>query len=361
MRRVVMMSKGWLFCAGLGLAFAACGDGDPKVVETPVDPESERRCPETATVEALQFNEGFENPANLTLFQGGYRFNKAYVQDVIVTPGDEQKLTGRFFRSANGLPGTGTGVAGENLYFFAGEGDTWTQIATTTTDSTGKFSVTLPESAVFDTGNHRILTVLGANGACVESGVFVWPEDTQLITTDIDATLTISDDENIRQMFTDITYVQKQAPLADVMMNTWYDKGYEVSYVTARPWDYQGYSRVWLREEGFPFGPLELAEGFVHGSSAAVYKQAFVERLLALGFDFVAAYGNALSDVDGFLDGGIPVELVWTMGESAGYRGGHIIEGPGDKYGEHGDYADYTTHIEEFVEEQPDATRTFPR
>lgn len=369
MRRVVETSKLLALSAVFGLSLSACSDDDGKepggeepgpITEVPVDASSERRCPEIVGNEALTFREGFAQESNIKLFEGRYIYNKAYVADSVVNPGEEQIVSGRFFRAAQHLPGIGDGVATEKVYVYAEIDGEWTRVGEGQTNARGFFEVSLGDDKLA-VGNHRLLTFLAANGTCIESGFFVWPENTPAITTDIDATLTISDDENLYQIFTDIEYVQKQNPHADEMMNAWYDNGYEVSYVTARPWDYQGISRIWLREQGFPFGPLELAPEFVHGDSAAAYKAVFVERLLALGIHFVAAYGNAESDVEGFTEGGISIDRVWSMGEALGYMGANEIY-PGDPIEELGDYtADYSSHITDYVLEQPAATRTWDR
>lgn len=367
MQRMLETSKWLALTAILGLSFAACGDDpvdetEPEVPgEIPMDPDSDRRCPETVNNEALQFSEGFSSETNVKRFQGRYVFHKSYVADLIVNPGAAQNIEGRLFRASANLPGMGDPLANEKVYLFAEVDGEWTEVASAVSNAQGYFSYEFGAGTGFEVGNHRVLSILAANGSCIEHGVFVWPEDTPAMTTDIDATLTTDDNENLYQIFTDIEYVQRKNPASDDMMNAWYDKGYEVTYVTARPWDYQGLSRVWLREQGYPFGPLELAPDFVHGETAAVYKAAFVERVLGMGIDFVAAYGNAISDVDGFLDGGIPIERIWSMGEARGHRDANEVpEGPPRE--DLGDYtADYTTHIPDFVEVQPDAVRTFER
>src|SRR5690625_6652121 len=44
--------------------------------------------------------------------------------------------------------------------------------------------------------------------------------------------------------------------------------------------DYLSWTRIWLREEGFPYGPSKGAPNLVFGSTAASYKKGYVEHIL---------------------------------------------------------------------------------
>jgi phosphatidate phosphatase PAH1 len=129
------------------------------------------------------------------------------------------------------------------------------------------------------------------------------------------------------------------------MLNTWAQKGYRVAYLSARPHNLRGISRVWLHGIGAPFGPMRTADTFVHGESARTYKAQFLERVQSeLGWEIVAVYGNADSDILAYEDAGIPKGVTFIVGELAGQNGTVAI---GNN--------DYTDHVAAYVSVQPDA------
>lgn len=333
------------------LAFAACGDGDGEENPNgntdgefvlPADPFNERRCPEIGDNAHMQFEEGFENVDNQRFYRGRFRVEKSYGRDVIGQENVEQLLHGRYFRSENVLPGSGNGVAGERVQIFASEEGQWINIGSTTTNADGFYDFDIPAEHQVGVGNHRMLAVLEATGTCNEHGVFVWPAQTKSVISDIDGTLTRDDAEFLSQLSNN-ALIPLQNEAADAMMQAWDDKGFAVTYLTARPNEFRWLSRVWLREEGFPFGPMETAETFVYGASAREYKGRFVTAMHALNYEFAAAYGNAESDVQAYADGGIPKAVTFTINEAAGMDGTVAISP-----------FDWTSHISEFV--NPHAT-----
>lgn len=335
------------------LFFAACGETsdtppeDERFFPTTTDKYNERRCPELKEHEHLRMNEGFSTQANAALWD--LQYDKSYGADTLANLGDLQVISGRFWRAKGQIPASGTGAAGETVRVFAERDGVWTEIATAVTDDKGYYEAELETADAFPEGSHRILSILEASGTCVEHGVFVWPKDTQVLVTDIDATLTTHDNEMIHQMFKDLEYVPPMMPSADAMIQRWREKGYGVNYLTARPHDFRSWTRIWLREEGFPFGVVETASSLVLGESAATYKGAFVRRIQdMLDWSIVVAYGNAFSDVEGYEIGEIPKDVTFMVNEAAedgGYLGSTPI--PDNDYG---------PHITSYVDLQPDAS-----
>lgn len=314
----------------LSLSFAAgCGDdstdntpGGDGVVEIPDDPFNVRRCPEIADNAAMQMREGFTNEANYAAYGRAIIHDKSYGRDVVGNENAEQVLVGQYKRSKNNTPGTGIVIAGETVKFFAERDGAWAEIGSTTTDAQGMYRFEIPAASAFEPGSHRVLAILEASGVCNEHGVFLWPANSQSIITDIDGTLSASDNEFITQLFKNINYVPENNIDAPRLVQTWTGKDYGVVYLTARPNEFRWMSRVWLREQGYTFGPMETAESFVFGETARAYKRAFVELAKnTLKFDVVAAYGNAQSDVDAYEDGGIPKAITFTINEAEGASG----------------------------------------
>lgn len=323
---------------------------DVDVVEIPDDPFNLRRCPEIADHVVLQSRDGFTNVANYRAYMPSMRYDKSFGRDVVGNENTAQVLVGQYKRAKNNTPGTGTVIAQETVSFYAELDGVWTAIGTAQTDDQGMYNFTIPAAFSLEPGSHRVLAILDASGVCNEHGVFLWPQGTQSIITDIDGTLSSDDNEFITQIFNDLNYVPQNNIDAPRLVQTWTGKGYGVVYLTARPNEFRWLSRVWLREQGYAFGPLETAESFVFGETARTYKRAFVELAKnTLNYDFVAAYGNAQSDVDAYEDGGIPKTITYTINEAEGSSG--TVGVPNGSF---------TAHISGVVTPFPAATQSAP-
>lgn len=148
------------------------------------------------------------------------------------------------------------------------------------------------------------------------------------VVTDIDETLTTSDEEWLQQM-TDSTHDPEMRPDANTLLNAYAEQGYGVFYVTARGdgftlsdgrTAFEG-TRDWLVAHDFPVDEsrITLSEGFgVAGDDAAAYKAEVLADEQALGWSFDWAYGNADSDIAAFKEGGIPSSNIFLVGELAG-------------------------------------------
>ncbi len=267
-------------------------------------------------------------------------------QDLLGMDGG-QPLSGIMSRSAGTLISQ-RGVMDEWVSLWRREGS-WRQVGRVKTDGLGGFSLSLPADGQFSMGTGSLFSVLEGDGTCAVHGVFVWPSGTKVIVTDIDGTLTLDDNELLKQVMESPTHVPKENQGASEMLNTWAEKGYRIVYLSARPHNLRGISRVWLHGVGAPFGPLRTADTFVYGESARIYKAQFIDRIRTeLGWEIVAVYGNADSDILAYEDAGIPKSVTFTIGELAGENGTVAI---GNN--------DYTQHTTSFVRNQPDAEQPF--
>ncbi len=194
-------------------------------------------------------------------------------------------------------------------------------------------------------GRWRVWAVVEGDGSCAEGGLFVYPVGTRFVVTDIDGTLTTSDDEFMQQI-ADTAYYPKQHTGATRLHRLWAEKGYELLYLTARPFGGRMLSRAWLRDDDFPFGYMQTAPKFVSGGPAAKYKGDFVSGVEAQGFFIDYAYGNAESDFDGYIAAGVPVDVQFAILEGKGYKGTSPIAGD-----------DYNPHSDNYVSKRPDANQ----
>ncbi len=305
------------------------------------------QCPDEVGfgVVAADWAAGFEAAASGD-FGVDFPRDKSEAHDVLGTPGgptgttdlenEEPLSTGETLRgrragtvSDSGL--TSTPLPGEYVSAWRQVDGAWSPLGRALTDDNGEYALEVAEPA--GEGHTTAVAVLEASGGCTTHHTWLYPAGNKVVLTDIDATLTASDEELILEI-TDSSYVPKEMTGARAMTTAWAEKGYLVVYITARPHVMRPETRRWLEQQGFPQGPLITANGVVFGDAAAAYKQAWVERILdELAWTVVAAYGNADSDIAAF-----------SIGPLAGYEGTTAIDGE-----------DYTAHIAAFVDPQPDA------
>ncbi|MBT3224328.1 MAG: haloacid dehalogenase, partial [Proteobacteria bacterium] len=181
------------------------------------------------------------------------------------------------------------------------------------------------------------------DGTCAPHIASFLPQGTPIVMADIDGTLTISDAELMTQI-SDGTYDPVAYAGSTELLNTWADKGYRVFYLTARPHLLRSETRLWLTSHGYPDGVVITAPTLVFSDSAVVYKRTWVERIINdFGWDIAAVYGNANSDIDAYEEAGVSKDITFVIGEYAGTSNTQAIVGD-----------DYTSHIANYVEAQPD-------
>lgn len=180
-------------------------------------------------------------------------------------------------------------------------------------------------------------------------------DDQRVVVTDIDETLTTLDEEWMAQLF-DENHDPAMRPGANTLMNWYADNGYAIVYITARgdelllP-DYtpaREATQDWLVAHGFPYeeGNLYLGQGaIISGDEAVEYKAGVIETLIAEGWTVDYAYGNAETDIEAFLQAGIPADRIYLVGELAGAMDVEPLH----------DAAAYTQHIEDHLPGVPSA------
>lgn len=149
------------------------------------------------------------------------------------------------------------------------------------------------------------------------------------VVTDIDETLTISDEEYLTQVL-DASYDPVARPSAAELMSGYVDLGYAIVYLTARGEDLapegataRGLTVDWLMAHDFPVDEelVFLAEGVgALGDAAAGYKIEVLEGLVADGWRFPWGYGNADTDMVAF-ETVVPQGQLFLVGELAGEPG----------------------------------------
>jgi len=319
-------------------------DGDSEaemVVEVPT-----LACPFPAELPFDLESEGFINEDSAKLAEEA-TFLLGENMDVIGLPDAAQTINGSMVRGTNGI--MGKPFAGEWISLFKPLSDgTWGTLGRVQADEDGYYTINVPEEFAYGIGNGTAYSVLEGDGSCAVHGIFLWPTGTQAVISDIDGTLTLNDQELMKQI-NDQSYDQLENTSSAELMQTWHDKGYMNIYLTARPHTFREPTRKWLEEHGFPFGPVITANELVFDESARTYKREWVKRITEeFGWNIVAAYGNATSDIDAYNDAGIPLNITFIIGENAGVGGTVAI--PDN---------DFSQHIRDYVKNQPDAVQPF--
>jgi hypothetical protein len=341
----------WLLVLGALGALVACGGGEP-----PLTHDTVLHCPAPDGLPFRLMSSGFQSDANQTLANNDPR-NKAEASDTLGNPGgasasvylpdDQAPVTTPVAYHGVEARTTKTGglfstpLPGENVSLWVYDPDAmaWSSIGRTTTDDSGAYD--LPDTGFVAANGQPIYAVLEADGSCAEHYDELLPPGSKFVVTDIDGTLTTSDNEEFIQLG-DATYVPKMKTSADKLMQAWAMKGYPIVYLTARPHVVRVETRIWLHDLGFPDGPVITANAVA--GPADTYKTMWLERLITtFGWVPVAAYGNADTDITAYANAGIPKEDTFIIGPLAGDSGTVAI--PND---------DYTQHIATFVDAQPD-------
>jgi hypothetical protein len=367
----LIASAGLLGCRGaeVGAGIADAGDEDDDIGETSGDdmgdsgggelPRALLSCPQPGNLPFELASEGFDNADSDTLVAENPRF-KDEGTDMLGNPGGPYAHT-RMPVTANvadnldvfvGVRARTTNSEGlvtkpivnewVSLWQFDQSAETWAEAARLRTDDAGLYSVSTVTPN--DDPGQPVYAILEGDGTCVAHYSYLLEPGAKFVVTDIDGTLTLDDQE----LFTQIAngeYVPQENGSAQRLLSLWAEKGYEIVYLTARPHQFRAESRKWLDDLGYPPGPMISANNLVFGQSAREYKGAWIRRLTQdFGWNVVAAYGNADSDVQAYEDGGIPKNITFIIGPEAGsFETQPILDN------------DFSAHIEEFVEPYPNA------
>lgn len=308
-------------------------------------------CPNDGALPFVTEADAFQDAAAVDKARDGKASNH-YLHDGIFHPDEDEqvvRVVGAYNR--NNVLNPPTLPEGEWISLWAYEevdgAASWIPLGRGQTGADGGVDFVFAGESRLPLGRWRVWGVIEGDGSCAEGGLFVYPKGTRFIVTDIDGTLTTSDDEFLTQIINN-DYWPKQHNGATAMHRTWAAKGYEQIYVTARPFAGRLLTREWLRGDEFPFGYVETADSFVFGDPAAQYKAGFAREILAKGFFIDYAYGNAESDFDAYIDAGIPLDVQFSLLEAGeiAYRGTTPIADD-----------DYEPHTANYVEARPDAAQ----
>ena len=215
----------------------------------------------------------------------------------------------------------GKALEDEDVDVFACRDGAWSTLGRTRTDGEGHFALVLSGTRRLPIAMRDLyLSVVGdRTGATFLA--YVAPDDMPLIASDVDGTLTSSENAFLISLaFDDPPGVRAGAAAAYTAAA---HRGYQLVYVTARGNQYTAATRQWLVDHGFPRGPLRLSPSFVTlpGAATVTYKTTTLTAL-AESLPLALGIGNRASDITAYTNAGmrpgdIFVELPEYQGELA--------------------------------------------
>ncbi len=199
----------------------------------------------------------------------------------------------------------------EAVDVFACRENAWQKLGTTRTDGEGHFALALTATARLPIAMRDMYVSVVGDRTGAEFVALVAPDATKLLVSDVDGTLTSSENA-----FTDSLVgggdpgVQPGAPAAYAVAA---QKGYVVVYLTSRGSQFTTDTRSYLATEGFVRGPLRLADSFVTlpGSSTTSFKTSAMQAF-GQGLTLAAGVGNRQTDIDAYTAAGIAATRIFV-------------------------------------------------
>jgi len=172
-------------------------------------------------------------------------------------------------------------------------------------------------------GVYPIRARVSVDKTLATGSLYLLPKNSPVVIFDIDGTLTRSDRELTSQLLSKISkgkYTPRIRAGAKSLAWEWFRHGVLPIYLTGRPDTLHAITRNWLQQQGFPPGPLLLANRLRDAKptrgGVGEFKRQELERLIKTrSLQIVAAYGNASTDRFAYQEAGIPIEGLFLFGE----------------------------------------------
>jgi hypothetical protein len=192
----------------------------------------------------------------------------------------------------------------EDVELFACTGGAWRSLGTRRTDDDGRFALTLTGAARLPVGMTDLYAFVKGDGSGARFLGYVAAANEQIIVTDVDGTITSSENAVFKQLFgRDIAH-QPHAP--EVLAAS----GKVIVYLSARGDQFTQMTRDWLDAHGFPRGPIRFAKSYVTlpGKRTVALKSSL---LAGLRVPIAAGIGNRASDITAYRNIGLPADRIF--------------------------------------------------
>lgn len=236
------------------------------------------------------------------------------VRDLVVHEGETQWLLGKFAYGVNDKD-----IHDETVEVYVQRGCTggWEKLGEARTtndgdhatvagveDTGGRVYFEVPTARALGLGRHRIWMSVAGDRTGVEGMVDVVPADAKFFVSDVDGTLTESEDAELGAF---LTGTQSAAqPDAARLFHVLVARGYIPVYVTARAERLTARTRAFLSMHGFPQGAVlpSTSHFGLRGADAAAFKSAELDRIARVG-TIAWAFGNTDTDSQAYEHAGI--------------------------------------------------------
>lgn len=238
-------------------------------------------------------------------------------RDLFVNPGQPQWVIAKF---AYGVADKDLEDEDVDIFVQRDCGSSWEKLGTATTggsrpllpaaegieDGDGRVMFQIPKERELGPGKHRVRLVVAGDQSSVDLVLDVVPPKTPIFISDVDGTLTSSENVELIKLLTgDLPETHPGAPEA---LRALAEKGYRPIYVTARPEWLVPRTREFLELHGFPPGIIHTSTsitGAGFGASAAAFKVDELRALAAKGLVPSFGFGNMPSDSDAYASAAI--------------------------------------------------------
>ncbi len=276
-------------------------------------------CPDVLTCSApfpdFGSEQGFIHTSSSITASTGFANHRG--RDMFYNPGDDVWVMGKF---AYGVFDDDIKDEDVDIYLLRDCGSTWEYLDTLRTTTDGQHATVegvedtggwvfyqVPSSVGLGPGRHRFELVVKGDLTHTEAYVDIVPPGTPIVVSDVDGTLTTSENEEFSALLTGaIPDANADAP---EVLNALAAQGYRVMYLTARPQFLVGRTREFTETHGFPLGLVHTTLTFTGatGASAVTYKTDELAALGARGLVPSWAFGNTASDAEAFASASVPM------------------------------------------------------
>ncbi len=246
------------------------------------------RCGEPPAIEAR----GFRHKRSKLIARAGSPNHRGI--DMIASEDDAQQLIAG--KLAHGK--ADKDIEDEDAEVFACVDGKWKSAGVARTNDDGRFEIVVARPLPTGMRDLYVASLGDASGSYFVG--YVAPRGTGVVVSDIDGTLSWSENSIINQVVTRSHDIKNRphAPQALAALP------YPIVYTTARGDVFSNLTRTWLTRHGFPRGLLRLARGAFAkpGEAAIAYKTA---TLRSLAVPIVAGIGNRKSDITAYTNVGL--------------------------------------------------------
>lgn len=244
-------------------------------------------------------------------------------RDLFIAPGTTPWAIGKF---SYGLIDKDLKDEDVDVYLLRGCGNSWEKLETQRTsedgqhptvagveDTGGRVYVDLSKHGALAVGRHRVRFVVKADNSTADAFLEVLPPGpTRWAVSDVDGTLTISEDAAFEDVLGGPPSEANEGSAA--ALGTLAQRGYFIVYLSARPQWLEPLTRDWLKLRGYPPGLIQTTLGFTgaRGAAAATFKTDALALLKsAAGASPAIGFGNTDTDAQAYQSAGIASNRAW--------------------------------------------------